>query len=188
MRATPPIVVTGFGRCGSTMAMHMLRAGGVPWVPGTYESGEQAGDAIEVRAGHASKLLLGGSARESDVWPGVVAVWCYRTPREQAKSIIKFMTALGERWPISVSAEARAIDHDTLAAVADIRASAMGLVRVDYDCTVLDPRFEARRLARELSPWVSLDAKAMAAVVHRRPWRCLEGLDTEISLTEGGIR
>ena len=57
----PVVVVTGFGRCGSTMLMTMLRAGGIPFAPGAHpRTTEHPGLAAGLAAaqpGHVVKLL-----------------------------------------------------------------------------------------------------------------------------------
>src|SRR5437868_14126670 len=91
--------VCGFPRCGSSMTMRMLDAGGLPPIsgssPGSYElagldnlSARATGDFI----GHAVKLL------DFVQWYGVEGlpavpwrfVWLHRDHRQQARSFSKF--------------------------------------------------------------------------------------------------
>ena len=58
--AGPPVAVVGFGRCGSTMLMNMLRAGGIPFADGAHPvCGEHRGQeaVTALRPGTVAKLL-----------------------------------------------------------------------------------------------------------------------------------
>src|SRR5271163_1780808 len=90
----PPVVVTGFGRCGSSLVMQMLHAAGFP-VTGEYpsfECEEYHFGGVAPPAG-ASKILNldceappGGPYR----W-----IWLDRNPAQQVKSQAKLLRELG---------------------------------------------------------------------------------------------
>lgn len=181
-----PIVVAGFGRCVSTMAMHMLRAGGIPWVPGTHEvSGEQTLP-VQFMAGYASKHLFTNvdHVRSVHWWPRVTVLWCSRAPREQARSGLKFAEGFGIPFPrISVSSLARQIEQWEREAAAFLVDSGAQLAHLDFDNALRDPVLASRMLADRLGLYVGaeLDMRAMASVIHRRSPRCLPDLAYEMS-------
>ncbi|MCH8136647.1 MAG: sulfotransferase domain-containing protein [Proteobacteria bacterium] len=88
------ILVCGLGRCGSSLVMQMLKAGGIsvdgtaPW----YETRDiYDGHWIAQQAGRAIKILephKRGITFESGDYK---SIWIDRDPREQAKSYIKFL-------------------------------------------------------------------------------------------------
>lgn len=178
-----PVVVTGFGRSGTTMAMHMLRAGGIPWVPGTHdESGEQD---LPVRfvAGHASKHLVTGPqhARSIPWWGQASVIWCTRNHREQARSMRKFLAGADVDFPLTDSAAARQPGLDERDIWGWLRRSGVTPIVVDFDGALRDPWQAAHRLAEDLAEMVRLDAPAMAAVIHRRSPRCAPDLSYEVT-------
>lgn len=98
------VAVSGFGRCGSSLVMRMLEAGGVP----PYRSRFPDYETIEVprlpddaswlpdAAGLAVKFL--DPLRFSPpAGPRYAVVWLDRDPREQARSMVKFIGARGHR-------------------------------------------------------------------------------------------
>jgi len=178
------VMVSGFGRCGSTMLMHMLRAGGLPFADGADpHSGEHPGAAgahAAAAPGRVVKILdpLGSGHLPG---PGWQAIWLDRDPRWQAESMRKFLSALS-RSRVSVR-ETRALrtslERDRDPAVAALRATCPLLV-VSYDDTLRDPPLTARSLASFL-PWAGLDVAAMAGAVHDRSPRTLPDLAFEMS-------
>ena len=188
--APPPIIVTGWGRCGTTMVMHMLAAGGVPWVPGTHPiSGEIAQSpsrpaltaralAPLARSGHAIKLILG---RPTDIHhrpTDADLIWCKRTPREQARSTRKFLATLD---PDAPRPSERALADFYQAATPPALAAHRGRVHVlDYDHALTHPDQAAAALADFAGIPAAL-APAMAAVVHQRRPECARGMDAEMT-------
>jgi hypothetical protein len=96
--------VCGFGRCGSTMLMAMLDAGGI-WPAGDVDSRSyELTDAkqmphlpADVLAGRSIKLLdavLYGLVPPADGWR---FIWCDRQPHQQAKSQVKFFRGAGHK-------------------------------------------------------------------------------------------
>lgn len=197
MNTAPTIGVCGFGRCGSTMAMAMLKAGGVPFVDGSdSDSGElpalEPGCLDDVRLeGRAVKLL------DSILWfnPGLANwrfIWLDRDPVEQAKSTAKFMAGLADIGPIDVDVLAASYGRDRPKALGRLRALGPVLV-LDYSRVLAQPKRAARQLAMFLAgdptgtgpvPAAALtgfDVRAAAAVVHRRDERCRPDLSFELS-------
>lgn len=98
-RSEPIVVVTGFGRCGSSLVMQMLDAGGYPVYGGRY--GYPAYEADEVTSlPDASRWLAaaeGKAVKILDVHRHTPPrgrryrwIWLDRDPEQQARSQLKF--------------------------------------------------------------------------------------------------
>lgn len=89
-------IVAGFGRCGSSLVMQMLAAGGMPTPYSSYPSYE-----IDKNTKMFMANLYGGAMKVLDPHifrppkGGVYQfIWIDRLPIEQAKSMVKFMNVL----------------------------------------------------------------------------------------------
>lgn len=174
MSDQPAVLVTGFGRCGSTMTMHVLRAGGIPWAGDAAEvSGEQQ-PPIMFAQGKATKHLL-GTAGDASVVGGhgpIVTVWCQRNYQQQAKSTVAFARMFGIPGLGSESALARWLARATPTARMTLRDRGP-FVHLDFEAVLHNPRRETVWLALALERWFpNLDLDAMAAAVHDRSPRC----------------
>lgn len=186
----PPVAVVGFGRCGSTMVMRMLRAGGIPFSEGAHSySGEQTeGDIAQaiaaVRPGTVTKLLDPNHPEcrfppEADSW---VFLWLDRDPIQQSRSWAKVCVLFGLDRPTPLKQyEVRkqwAIDRETA-----LNEKLPGRVHTfRYEDFVNDPAATAQALADAL-PEYNLDVAAMAAVVHGRKAECRPDLTAEDAAT-----
>lgn len=184
----PAVGVCGFGRCGSTMVMTMLAAGGLPPVdgssPGCYEVSDLAhifklGPAYF--AGRAVKLL------DSVLYYGVPLasewrfVWLDRDPKQQARSQVKFISPFVTALPDGAAASfAASYGRDRPAALGALRRHGEVTV-LRYEDMLANPRKGAKRL-RAVFP--DLDIDAATAVVHRRDGACRPDLSVEIALTK----
>lgn len=179
------VAVCGFGRCGSTMAMTMLVAGGCP--PGNaaeppYE-GLPAGLVGRDLSGTCVKLLHGSRMGEVPAGPTPAwrFVWLDRNPVEQARSMVKFLrvmapvTGITPR-PGSEISIARTFEQDRPQILGALRRVGPVLV-LDYERVLIRPRRAARMLRREI--WPGLDVDAAAAVVHERGAACRPDLAFE---------
>lgn len=177
--------VCGFGRCGSTMLMGMLAAGGLPPVAGAKHPPHEV-DASRLTAAQLTGRCVKVLAFGHDFSPPPAAaawrfVWLDRDPTEQAKSTIKLLVAAGE----VNAADLRADAVEQLAAgYSRDRAQYLGVIRrhgpvltVTYERALSNPRRLARQLRAQI--WPGLDVNAASAVVHRRDWRCLPDLAAE---------
>jgi hypothetical protein len=188
---SPAVAVCGFGRCGSTMLMTMLVAGGCP--PGNATRPPYEGNVDELYGRH-----LGGTCiklLDPDVMARVFAgptpqwrfVWLDRSPVEQAKSYIKFLTAMA---PVTgVRPDTRAVERLAAGYERD-RPAILGALRgvgpvlvLDYERILAQPRKTAKLLRREV--WPALDVEHAAAVVHERDGKCRPDLAAEVSLIGG---
>ncbi len=183
----PCIIVAGLGRCGSSLTMQMLHAAGVAclgrWP--AFESNEtvqatfcaywldrQANCAIKVLDPH--RLPIGAL-------PNHVVIWLSRNETEQAKSMLKFVSAefpnIG-KTRTARRAVANSIKRDTQPARAKFASLRGGrFYSLTFDDIITAPGIMAQRIAEFLAPFgYALDPERMAAVVRRRAPGCLAGM------------
>lgn len=183
------VAVCGFGRCGSTMAMAMLDAGGIPPAggagPHSYELPSL--DAIDQLtaadlAGRSVKALdhaLRQPLPPADSWR---IIWLDRDPRHQARSQVKILRNLAgvhcrTGLPRDLIDSYRSDRPRALAAL-----ERHGPVHVaTYEDAVRDPVRFALDLAAFLAPELALDSDAAAAAVHRRRPYCAPDLSFELT-------
>ena len=167
----PPVIVAGFGRCGSSLVMQMLHAAGYP-VTGEYPSFE----CEEYNAGGlapppgASKILNidcepppGGPYR----W-----VWLDRNPAQQAMSQAKMLRELAGIRMSRHRVRAMACSYAPSRKKAfDVMRRVGGPVLVlSFEQLVLDPQASAGQLAAFVGCG---DAEKMYGVVRKRGPDCL---------------
>ena len=197
---TPPgaltLYVCGLGRCGTTLVMRMLAAGGAPVVGEApaferFTQAELTDPALveaEVR-GRAIKVLephrLGPNHPLLAVRPRH-AILLSRETAEQAKSQLHFIRTLGEAASHSAGAgprlyggpnpgnreQRRALQtiliRDQARAGATLRTANVPITPLRFEAILMDPAATAAMLALQFRPWWRLDWRAMAAVVIRR--------------------
>lgn len=179
--------VCGFGRCGTSMVMKMLDAGGLPPLDdasrGSYEvSVEQLltrppADLL----GRAVKLLdhvhwHGDSTLPDAPWR---FIWCERNTRQQAASMVKFLAQLAPevRMVGNQASKFRAsFERDQPAAIRGLQDRGP-LIRLKFERVLHDPLAAAQRLA----DFVDVDPYAAANAVHRRPPECAPDLAFEFA-------
>lgn len=185
-RSDVAVGVCGFGRCGSTMVMSMLAAGGMPIAGNITEPPYELPDVRDAwkvpLAGRAVKLLdsvLYYGIPPSPAWR---FVWLDRDPVEQARSHIKFVEAvigtLDEPWEVAVAKSAASFVRDRPKALGALHGQGAVLV-LRYERILADPAGTARLLAQQV--WPDLNIAAAAGAVHDRDSRCLPDLAVEIS-------
>lgn len=190
MTGNPHVAVCGFGRCGSTMLMQMLAAGGLPTAPGA-SAGSHEHPNIEAALtaatpGTAVKLLDLPLAEANGITvdlPGEwLLIWLDRDPRWQAESFRKFTTvAIGRRLTVRETRAFReSLERDRDPAVCWLLETGHQVLTLRYEEILADPHGQAASLARHL-PWAGLDVDAMAGVVHRRSPRTLPDLAVELA-------
>lgn len=190
MTAAPPVlVVAGLGRCGSSLTMQMLAAGGVRCC-GTFPDyeeqptmeGDLSSEWLAPWRGAAVKILDPQRLRFSDDVPTVV-VWLSRNLRQQTLSQIKFAQSVFHLPPVGRAHARRweaGLRGDERAALARLRPAR----RLRYEEILDDPELAARRLFH-----VCVDARIhvphrerMAAAVRKRDPRCAPDLSMELAL------
>jgi len=186
MQDNPIILVCGFGRCGTSLFLQMLAAGGID-VTGRFPSFEapqanalsfDAGWLAQQR-GRAVKLI--DPHLQGIVLPDVPyrIVWLDRDLRQQARSIIKFVRLMGG-VPVQPGRRAEnrlmgSFRRDRPRAIAKLQRAGRPISIVRFEHLVRAPAINAVRIAH----WLGLDmaaAEAMAAVVRLRTPSCLPGL------------
>lgn len=180
MSARAVIVVSGFGRCGSSLVMQMLAAGGVRCLGNApaYESFDR------VEPGQAIKIL---DPQHDDpipyaVPPGARVIWVDRDVEEQAASHAKFTEAL---MGMKYSREAR---RRLVAALRSDRPRAMRaigarpLLVLTFEALLARPEEQAERIAAFIGG--GFESAAAAGQIRPRHPRCAPGLDMEIALMQ----
>lgn len=181
------VAVCGFPRCGSTMLMRMLAAGGVPpagdagppsyELAGLHEITTLTSEQLDGRAVKAlDQVLHDGMPRYSGVWR---FVWVDRAPREQARSQVKMMTTIG--MPVHPSAEdtiARSLEADRPRARKALKRLG-SVLTVSFEDAVNSPHDVADQLAGFVHP-LTFDAEDAAWVVHFRRPECLPDMTFEL--------
>jgi len=191
----PVLTVCGFGRCGSSLVMQMLAAGGIA-TTGDYpafEDDRMNFTAFDLRwlaeqRGRAVKILDPHKVPEFKSVPHI-AIWIDRDPREQAKSHAKFVAAV---MGIDVSREhrkaiANSFRQERREAMLCASADPARLYRTTFEQIVEAPA----AVLTVLIPWLAafgfhLDFDAARAVVRRRSRKCLPYM-LEAMLIEGGV-
>lgn len=198
-KQSPPLVVAGLPRCGSSLVMSMLAAGGLDCVgaPPGYEDSSivhgrpidpqiywgLGGWAIKVLDPHRNRLPTPSYQRD----PHVV-IWLDRNPIEQVKSQVKFARAAGLIHRQSSNDELKKMFRRARGlAVTDRHACMVALrgarmLQVRFESLVLTPRIEAERIARFVAQHLgrNLDVAAMDARVIRRNPACADSLQIEL--------
>lgn len=175
---TAPItIITGMGRCGSSMVMQMLVAGGVEVtgdaVPPLWEDPRCAEmpvnhDMLQEARGRAVKILtphrydLPTDAGHDYRW-----IWLDRNKREQERSQHKMAAWMGRaRLPFSIPVwRAKGLDA--------IRRIGGDLLILEYERILAYPVRAAVAIAAHIGR-DDLNPAAMAAVVRKRDGRCLD--------------
>lgn len=198
---TPAIGVCGFGRCGSTMMMSMLTAGGMPTVDGTSLSSFEAEDFAQLFTygpdeldGRVVKLLTvveaWGTAPPASAWK---FVWLDRDPQQQALSAMKFMIGMGMKPPPKNGQHFLWQVRDLSASFRRDRPKLLGMLGKIGPVTVLSFEDVLNRPARAVRTlaklYPDLDRQAAIAAVHKRGPKALPNLDVEtaLMLAEGRI-
>lgn len=182
---SPTIGVCGFGRCGSTMVMAMLDAGGVKPVAGSaplsYElPGLEALEGCDL-AGKTVKLLDGIQYYDlpEATWR---FIWLDRDVKQQAKSFVKFGSAvLGDLFQAGADVEAAIAEsyvRDRPTTLAGYRARGL-LLTLRYEDVLARPLTAAAQIRRTVAP--QLDIERAASAVHVRTGECKPDLAFECS-------
>lgn len=186
------ILVCGLARCGTSMVMKMLHRGGLePYCDGNFSSYEHPalGGPQDFRvwlpklSGKVAKVLDPHHSH----WPNPVGaniLWLDRDTREQAKSQVKFLKAVG----VPVQGQAwrniqRGLIADRFKALDLLVSAQADLLFLRFENLLQFPLMQADRIAQFLD-LPSEAASAMADVVIRRSPRCAPNLDIEVAAME----
>ena len=170
-------IVSGLARCGSSMTMQMLYAGGMECcgcAPAFEDSRVNGlpGDSywLDRCDGMALKVLDPLTFRMP---PGEYrTIWLDRDIKQQAKSWVKFMRNVGQAVPRSSTNEIRKLLQSMRAeSLVYVRQMAQATLFLRFEQVLRNPVAEALRIARFVGK--PLDVDAMARVVVYRPVECL---------------
>lgn len=186
------LAIAGLGRCGSSLVMQMLAAGGAP-VLGEYPAYEKTegmtwpGWLQRVAAAPGPVALKWLDPHKMPLSSGMVVsvVWLERNFQQQAKSQLKFSAAGKFRFGRAAhdKMEQRLIaEQQTCLAL--LRARGYPVLRVGFESIIREPESAARVLARvgQGVLGVRLDVDRMAAQVLPRGSACLRDLSVEQEL------
>lgn len=182
----PPIIVTGFGRCGTSMVMQMLAAGGVPCT-GQAPAYEDASIALQKIPAEVLETLRGKAVKQLDVHRFGLAsreplvILMRRDPIQQAKSIAKFTKIM-----IGVNMDRSAVRELSANLIKDRKPMKVALVgarvlALSFEDVLRNPT----RAACEISDFIAVDGfntMAAAGVVKQRGAACLNNLNLELGL------
>ncbi len=182
------IGVCGFSRCGATMVMRMLDAGGVRPVDGTMDGSYEAAGPLDwdaPLAGCTVKLL--DSIKHGELPPANWRfIWVDRDPNAQTLSTRKFRRLILEDLaPIDdLRTEITQAAHHTNRLAADrpkvlAKYRTLGPVTVVHFERILANPIKAAKQLRKIAP--GLDVHAAAAVVLVRGPECLP----DVAIEEG---
>jgi hypothetical protein len=180
------IVVSGLTRCGSSLMMQMLSAGGCPisCEPGNeLISGEHSDQlsalreiALGLTEGKAIKCL---DPHHFPLPPDrkYVIIWMSRNFKEQAKSITKFMQMLlgiRESRRKMIREFERSLPIETMKC--NRLLAEFPIIEVQFEHLINNPREEAERVAEYLKDIIHLDTDKMTSVVINRSTDCYSGM------------
>lgn len=191
------IAVCGLGRCGSTMTMRMLHAGGVPvfchstgpnsrfetpytnMLPKTFDWLYKGGEDGRGCLGKAVKILRS----DKNTPPRALKydfIYLMRNPFEQAKSQVKFIQAhfrvMNEPDVHEIQEIGERVMRKNIDLLRALKEYPNQRVHVmQFETVLADPPGEAQRLAEFLGIDDPQAAGLMAAVVEKRGPECLPG-------------
>lgn len=185
MADRPTLIVAGLGRCGTSLAMNMLCAAGLPVVgkaPG-FECAE-AQTLLERLPDQWAERVRGRAVKVLDAHRWQIPhlgeydlLWLARDPAQQARSMVKLMMATGQ--PVqpnrgTLRALAKSIRQDTPRAIRRLQRA--GTQRAGIAIVFEDIIEHPRRTAATICEAFGIDearAPAMAAQVRDRDTHCL---------------
>lgn len=190
MTERPAIVVAGLGRCGTSLMMQMLHAGGVPCIgewPAYETSASNFGsfDPVAFAALRGTAIKLIDPARlPIGAMPNHIVIWLERDPVEQAKSQVKMMQGFGAGVPANrktIRTMVSGIRRDTGPSMAALGIRAVcPSIRIQFEY-LLDP-FGNKVAMAALVGFLSrhgygdLDLGKMVGQIRRRSPECYPGM------------
>lgn len=196
MNKQPILFVAGLGRCGTTMAMHMLWRGGFPvaGLPPGFEVDQMHLGGVDKKwlidqSGRAVKWIDPPNAivSRSDLLVEPVIIVMARDVKEQAKSQIKMSRIMGA--PVTADrntlrAMTRSIVDDTTRMERQLWRLG-GFYKIRFERVLAEPRTAAIEIASVVAVnfGINLDTCAMASVVLARRPECAPDLSIELAIS-----
>lgn len=190
----PPILfVAGLGRCGTTLAMTMLDAGGFPVtgprpsyeLPVRWRVARPDMDWLHAQGGRAVKWLdpMHSPTLLGRLVPRAVVILLTRRPREQARSQIKLIehTTAIKVNPTGVNAMERSLRRDLPIMRANLRSGAAVVHEFRFEDVLAAPQAAASRLGEIVAEHFGalFDVGAAARVVIKRDPACAPHMNME---------
>lgn len=192
----PIVFVSGLSRCGTSLTMQMLQAGGLPCA-GNWPSFEPPETTGHAQADNMFDLVwLNGQRGQAMKWldpyrwaplpssvPFVV-IWLTRNAKQQAKSQAKFASLVGGLPPATRQHLRRW--EKGLPAAEKKSMTVFGSrpkLSIQFELLVAHPWTAAELIAAFLNPFIgALDTRAMGGCALRRSSDCQPGVDIELGL------
>lgn len=185
------IIVSGLTRCGSSLMMQMLYAGGCPisCEPGNEAISGEHSDQLSALREIALGLTEGKAIKCLDPhnFPlpqnkDYLIIWMKRDFKEQAKSITKFMQMLlgvRESKRTMIRKLEKSLPIETLKCYHLL--SSYPILEVGFEDVINNAKKEAERVAAFVKEVVQLDVNKMTTVIIDRSTDCYSGmLESEI--------
>jgi hypothetical protein len=187
----PCIIVAGLGRCGSSLTMQMLHAAAVRCVGDHPDYEDRRASDVGFDPDWLGRLedcavkVLDAHRLNIHNLPNHVVVWLDRSPDEQAKSMLKLVSAAFRNVGAGRAerrAMAASIKRDGPRALSNLGSRCQRVLRLRFEHLIDAPRESAAVLAAFVDRCgYPVDAAAMAAVVRPRRSACLDGfLEAEL--------
>lgn len=176
-------IVSGLGRCGSSLVMQMLSAGGMACI-GEWPAFESQPHVATLTSNPS--LLDGWAIKVLDPHrfppapgPNYRVIWIDRDFREQAKSTLKFLRSLGQRTDReAIPGMAKLLREDREKALDVICHLTCDILMLRYEEIKRRPRDAAVRIAGFAGGpmGVAMDVDAMVSCLQNQRTSCLHGL------------
>lgn len=198
MRDGPVLLVAGLGRCGTTLVMQMLAAAGVP-VAGRAPAYEDVPvslrgvdlDWLDRQRGRAVKWIDPVNARiaNPDDWRFRV-ILLSRSPREQARSMLKFQGLPAPRATVRGLESGIIRDQNRAARIVDRLAGAHGTLHLRFEDLIDMPAVAAFRIAKfcDAHGFPFGEVGVAAAEVQSRGSGCASDMSIEAGLMQRAER
>ncbi|WP_337846840.1 hypothetical protein [Sphingomonas sp.] len=175
----PTVLVAGFGRCGSSLVMQMLHAGGMP-CDGTFPDFEaislhlMSHDAWIARTRGRAVKVLDPHLYPPPVGPDYRTIWLTRDPSEQARSALKLIGGPDTRHARRAFARSYVKDRrKAIQALMKADAHRAGILELSFEAIIREPL----RVASSIAAFVGIEGRVpvaqMAKCVIPRPVTCL---------------
>lgn len=187
MNELPAIVVAGLGRCGTSLMMQMLHAGGVPCVgnwPDFETNASMFGrfdpKAFSALRGKAIKLITPADLPIGPM-PRHIVIWLDRDPQEQARSQLKMLDGIGA--PVannrkSMRAFVAGLRHDRPLNMAAVGVGRLPNLRLSFERLITRPAHTVAALEAFLLSYGydTVDGRAMQQQIRPRSAACYPGM------------
>ena len=180
-------LVSGLGRCGTSLLMQMLAAGGAPICPGInwpdFEHDANAGEALLPDDAAGVLKWLDPQRFEPPVFHR--AVFLTRDSKQQAKSQMKMLSAWAGAAPVraDVRRMARLLERDKEPALAALRKRGTFILNDSFEELITNPAGVLAGVTRCFG--MSIDHAKALACVRKRSSDCLPYMLEERILLEG---